>query len=358
MDNALPATRRGNPRWVNRPEGSTWGDFGPDDHLGRLNLLTAQKAREGLAEVLDCNTFALSLPLDLPGGTALNPNRLPPVLRPNLRGGNVNFNCRLDDIHPGSSDVMNDDLAVLHLQYSTQWDALSHVGSLFDADGDGIPEPVYYNGFRAGIEVRGPEDAEDAGFDTLHRHTTSSAGVLGIGSMAERPVQGRAVMIDLAAHLGEAHTVVGFDTLQRIMETDAIEVEPGDILVLHTGYAEKVLSMGGNPDPAILHHYGAVLDGRDAKLLRWITDSGVAAIAADNYAVELYPATPAPAPYSVLPLHEHCLFKLGVHLGELWRLSPLAAHLRKSGRSRFLLTAAPLNLPGAAGSPLTPIATT
>jgi len=27
-------------RWKNRPEGSTWGDFGPDDQLGRLNLLT------------------------------------------------------------------------------------------------------------------------------------------------------------------------------------------------------------------------------------------------------------------------------------------------------------------------------
>src|SRR5271156_4349575 len=25
------------PRWKNRPEGSTWGDFGPDDQCGRLN---------------------------------------------------------------------------------------------------------------------------------------------------------------------------------------------------------------------------------------------------------------------------------------------------------------------------------
>lgn len=27
-------------RWTRRPEGSTWGDFGADDELGRLNLLT------------------------------------------------------------------------------------------------------------------------------------------------------------------------------------------------------------------------------------------------------------------------------------------------------------------------------
>lgn len=32
-------------RWRRRPEGSTWGDYGPDDELGRLNLLTPEKVR-------------------------------------------------------------------------------------------------------------------------------------------------------------------------------------------------------------------------------------------------------------------------------------------------------------------------
>ena len=36
---------------------------------------------------------------------------------------------------PLLTDVINDDLAILHLQYSTQWDSLAHVGQLFDADG-------------------------------------------------------------------------------------------------------------------------------------------------------------------------------------------------------------------------------
>ena len=34
--------------------------------------------------------------------------------------------------HPGATDVMSDDLVVLHTQYSTQWDALGHAGALFD----------------------------------------------------------------------------------------------------------------------------------------------------------------------------------------------------------------------------------
>jgi len=36
-----------NPRWKRRPPGSNWGDWGPDDQLGRLNLLTPDKVLKG-----------------------------------------------------------------------------------------------------------------------------------------------------------------------------------------------------------------------------------------------------------------------------------------------------------------------
>jgi len=39
------------PRWRNRPDGSNWGEFGPDDECGRLNLLTPAKVLQGIAEV-------------------------------------------------------------------------------------------------------------------------------------------------------------------------------------------------------------------------------------------------------------------------------------------------------------------
>ena len=102
---------------------------------------------------------------------------------------------------------------------------------------------------------------------------------------------------------------------------------------------------------------GAGLEGRDPKLLQWITDSGLVALIANNYAVEAHPASHREGPCAPLPLHEHCIFKLGVHLGEIWHLGPLATWLRAHQRSRFLLTAPPLRLPGAVGSPATPIAT-
>jgi len=46
-----------------------------------------------------------------------------------------------------------------------------------------------------------------------------------------------------------------------------------------------------------------------------------------------------------------------VHLGEIWYLSELAKALHERGRCHFLLTAPPLRLPGAVGSPTTPVAT-
>jgi kynurenine formamidase len=341
-------------RWVHRPEGSNWGEFGDDDQLGRLNLITPKKVRQGLAEAREGISFSLSLPLDLPGGTALNPRRHPPALRPTIREGRPNFNVTLDD--PLNTDVFNDDLAILYLQYSTQWDSLAHVGGLFDADGDGVAERVYYNGFRAGEDLIGPTDLTDAG---VGLGSTSSALRLGIENMAAHGVQGRAVMLDLHAHVGDEHRRVGFDLIERVMEADRVVVEPGDILCIHTGFAEIVLGMKGAPDAQRLHDSCAVLDGHDQRLLDWITDSGVAAIAADNHAVEAYPAAreDPDACASVLPLHEHCLFKNGIHLGELWHLTPLASWLREHGRNRFLLTAPPLRLPGAVGSPVTPIAT-
>jgi hypothetical protein len=41
----------------------------------------------------------------------------------------------------------------------------------------------------------------------------------------------------------------------------------------------------------------------------------------------------------------------------MWHLTPLADWLRANKRNRFLLTAPPLRLPGAVGSPATPVAT-
>jgi hypothetical protein len=117
-----------NARWTRRPEGSTWGDFGLDDEKGRLNLLTPAKVLQGIAEVKVGKTFCLSLPLDYAGGAILSPRRVPPVLRPTMRGDKPNMNYPLRCDGPTATDVVCDDQVILSLQYSTQWDSLAHGG--------------------------------------------------------------------------------------------------------------------------------------------------------------------------------------------------------------------------------------
>ena len=263
-------------RWVNRPEGSNWGDFGPDDQRGRINLLTSEKVLQGIAEVKEGKPFCLSLPLDYPGGNLLNPRRHPPVIRPTLRNGRPNMNYKLFSDNNQHSDVVSDDLVVLHLQYSTQWDSLAHVGSLFDANGDGIPEAVYYNGYRAGEHIIGPTEGKDAGVpEPGDQRTTSNAIALGIQNMAEACVQGRGVMVDFHAHFGNKKVVVDYDILMRVLEQDKVEIEKGDMVALHTGFAQMLLDMKKKPDLSIRDNSCAALDGRDSKLLNWITDSGL-----------------------------------------------------------------------------------
>ena len=343
-------------RWQRRPPNSNWGEFGPDDQRGRMNWVTREKVLQGVAEVKEGITFVLSLPLDYPGGNALNARRHPPRIAATQRDGRQNFCYAVGQENPLHTDVICDDLVLLTLQYSTQWDSFAHVGGMFDADGDGAPEQVFYNGYRAGEEIVPAKENSNA--EPWARFEGSRAEALGIQNLAEHGAQGRGVMIDLHAHFGRKRHAVGFDDLKRIIELDKVEIERGDIVCLHTGFAEMLLELKKNPTPELLHNSCTGLDGRDEKLLQWITDSGLSVLAADNYAVELIAASPwKPAPHAMLPLHEHCLFKNGIHLGELWYFTALARWLREHQRSRFLLTAPPLRLPGAVGSPATPVAT-
>ncbi|WP_323766985.1 cyclase family protein [Marinovum sp.] len=339
-------TPDGQRRFRNRPPGSNWGDFGPDDRLGRLNLITPERRRAAAGEIREGLAFCLSLPLDIPGRNVLNPNRKAPSLKPVVRRHGEAYHYRVEQEHAGVVDVSCDDVITIYSQYSTQWDSLAHNGALFDADGDGVKEEVYYNGYRARVDVEAP-DAESG---------RGGGNPLGIDRLAESCVQGRGVLVDLEKVFGLERRRIGRTDLLHAIQALDLEIGPGDILCLHTGFARELWKMGDAPDPAALAQVGVELDGADRDLLEWITASGIAALVADNAVVEHRPAVPR-SKGVLLPLHNHCLFKLGLPLGELWYLSDLAEWLDQAGRTRFFLSAPPLRLPGAVGSPVSPVAT-
>src|SRR5690606_17832595 len=180
-------------RWKHRPDGSNWGDYGPDDQLGRLNLLTEEQVLKAAREIRTGKTFCLSLPLDLPGGNVLNPRRHPPQLSPTRLQDTPYLNFPMRNLNPDAVDVLSDDQVLLSMQYSTQWDSLAHVGALFDADGDGRAELCYYNGYRAGVDIIGPADADHAGC-ACNSGGPSAALKLGVENLASHGMQGRGVL--------------------------------------------------------------------------------------------------------------------------------------------------------------------
>jgi kynurenine formamidase len=141
------------------------------------------------------------------------------------------------------------------------------------------------------------------------------------------------------------------------LDAQKVSVEAGDILCLYTGLGDLIISLGDQLTAAKIRSSCATLDGFDERLLKWIDDSQLAAIASDNTGIENWTGNTEATGGIALPLHHLCLFKLGIPLGELWYLTELAGWLTRNKRNRFLLTAPPLRLPGAVGSPVTPVAT-
>ena len=56
------------------------------------------------------------------------------------------------------------------------------------------------------------------------------------------------------------------------------------------------------------------------------------------------------------PLHQVVIPNMGLTIGEMWDFDALAEDCAADGRWDFLLTAPPLRITGAVGSPVNPIA--
>ena len=186
---------------------------------------------------------------------------------------------------------------------------------------------------------------------------TCFARHLGLEHMAFHGVQGRGVLVDLAHHLGHDFRGVRLDTLREIMAADNVVVEPGDMLLFHTGFATEILAMDRNPDPVKIFRMCTWLDARRraARMDHRLADLGArrrqlrgrrSARQGQGSNPPLVPTHPPP-----LPVRARGAARRDVVLARA------ATWLREHDRNRFLLTAPPLRLPGIVGSPLTPVAT-
>jgi len=292
---------------------SNAGRWGVDDQRGTLNLLTPEAVLRGVRAVRQGKVFSLAIPFDedgpqtgaIPGRD--NPQRQMLLVNTAYTGDPADF-------------CTSDDLLTMGVQAATHWDALAHVSY----------EGRLYNGVDASVI------------------TQDGAFKLGIDRFG--PVAGRGVLADIARlhgveHFDDAYPITG-DDLDAAMDLAGLTVEPGDVLLVHTGQMHWLRY--GDKD-----RFSHPAPGLSTRSVEWLHDHDVAAVATDTLAFEVFPGED---PAVLLPVHMVHLVDMGLAQGQLWALDELAADCADDGQYDFLLTASPLPLTRAVGGPVVPTA--
>jgi kynurenine formamidase len=138
------------------------------------------------------------------------------------------------------------------------------------------------------------------------------------------------------------------DDLEGTARAESVQVEPGDILLIRTGHMSRYL------DRKDWRHYDLdPFPGVSVYTARWMHARQIAAVAADNYAVEVRPSEIAGFRN---PFHVVAIPNMGLTVGEIFFLEDLAADCAADGRWAFLLVAPPLPVTRAVGTPINPYA--
>jgi kynurenine formamidase len=295
------------------PAESSWGVFGTDDTLGCLNFLTPAGVVEAAKLVQSGKVFRLDAKIGF--------------AKPPLFG-------RASVVHtvlPLGPTAHDDKLDNFNTQEGSQWDGLGHIGH--------FRLERFYNDVKV-EEIRG--DAGNA--------------KLGIHHWADKFV-GRGALIDAFGFRKKQDRAVNpistdvytLDELQGALKAQGTTLKPGTILLVRTGWMEAYESLSADEKRALapMDKLNAMGIEASREMVAWLWNNRVAAIGTDCPAVETFPFNfrdEGALHYRALPL-------LGLPLGELFVLAPLAKDCASDGRYEFMVVSAPLNLEGGVASP-------
>ncbi|GAA1705450.1 cyclase family protein [Microbacterium sediminicola] len=299
-----------------------WGRWGDADVLGTLNFIDANKRVSAASLVSEGRVVSLAQAFDTDGPQRGWRRRTNPVHTMTDTGtdaerGNQGFPHGIG----GADDVI-----AMPLQCSTQWDGLGHIFDHGNA----------WNGRRAGDVVTSDGDL-----------------VTGI-EHAAAVVVSRGILLDIGRHLrpdtceledGYAITAADLDSCAA---AEGLTVERGDIVLVRTGQYARTRRDGWG------EYAGGPAPGLSITTAGWLHRTEIAAIATDTWGFEVRPNEfDAPA---FQPLHQVVIPNLGLTIGEMWNLEELGEVCAMASRWDFLLSAAPLPITGAVGSPINPVA--
>ncbi len=160
---------------------------------------------------------------------------------------------------------------------------------------------------------------------------------LGVDSIA--PIVRRGVLLDVAGTENTEVLPADFEiTPDHLGRAAKAGIRQGDVVLIRTGWAQYYLN-------AAKYINNVAAPGPGLEGAKWLSSQGIFAAGADTVAFEL---TPNPA----MPVHVHLLVDSGIHIIEVLNLEEIA----REGLYEFLFVAAPMNIRGATGSPVRPLA--
>lgn len=304
---------------------SNWGRWGSDDEMGTLNLVTPEMITNAASLVKQGKTISMALPYDDAGPQTGNLGRFNPIHLMIRDGADAVAGTAVRDFYGGVDKHFRgtDDIIIMPLQSGTQWDSFGHI----------IFEGKIYNGYGA--------------------EWVSSKGALkgdvanGSGSMV-----GRGVLLDVPRALGvdwlDPGYAIGASELDRAAEHAGVEVGKGDFVFVRTGAIAAARAAGTWGDYA-----GGDAPGMGLGSVAWIGDRDIAALAADTWGFEVRPNE---TPDVFQPMHIILINHMGLWIGEIFDLDPLADDCAADGIYEFMFCGPPLPFTRAVGSPLNPMA--
>lgn len=302
-----------------------WGKWGDDDQIGTLNHVGPSDVVAAAALVQTGRMVKMGLPIDDAGPQTGGLARFNPIHLMIRDGADAIAGTTIRDFYGGIDGYLRgtDDIIIMPLQSGTQWDALGHI----------IFENKIYNNVSA--------------------DQVSSIGALrnDITGGCDKMV-GRGVLLDVPAAKGVPWLEPGYaittSDLEECERHQNVTVRRGDFVFVRTGQMAQVRDRGAWGDYA-----GGSAPGLGLDAVPWIAEREIAALATDTWGMEVRPNE---TPDVNQPLHIILIVHLGLWVGEIFDLEPIAAACQEESRWEFLFSGPPLEITRAVGSPLTPIA--
>lgn len=224
-------------------------------------------------------------------------------------------------------------------------------GDMVRPDGGSAANDLLVTGTHVGTHIDALAHVSQDG--RLHGGADAAAAATGgrfldHGVHTIAPMICRGVLLDVPTALGLSACPPAYEITRADLDTTlahhGVQVDAGDVVLIRSGWGPRF-----DEGPQAYLGHGTGVPGVGEAGAGWLAERGVRAAGADTIAFEHLPAGSG---HNVLPAHRVLLVEAGIYIIEALDLEELAA----AAVREFTLVLVPLNLLGATGSPVRPLA--